>query len=65
MRTRGDLLFVVAQVIVTVKKSSPVAQALKELMHREAAAIIREKLVEYLRCLKEGEFLFNQTLQTA
>ena len=45
---------VTSQVIVTVKKSGKEAQALKELMHREAASIIRNQLAEYLRCLKEG-----------
>ena len=41
------------QVIVTAKKSGPEAQKLKELMHRVAPAIIRGRLDQYLRSLKE------------
>lgn len=36
------------------KKGSKEAEVLKALMHREAGAMIREQIAEYLRCLKEG-----------
>ena len=39
---------------MTVKKTTSDALKLKQLMHREAPALIREKLAEYLHCLKEG-----------
>ena len=35
------------------KKGSKEAEALKALMHREASAV-RERIAEYLRCLREG-----------
>ena len=41
--------------IVTVEKSGKtVSQSLKAMVHREAPDTIRDKLREYLRCLKEG-----------
>ncbi len=42
------------QVTVTAKKSSSTAENLKGLVHRMAPAILREQLIEYIRCLKEG-----------
>ena len=45
---------VLMQVIVTVNKKGHEAQALKELMHRQSPDVVREKIAEYLRCLKEG-----------
>lgn len=42
------------QVIVTVKENHKKAIALKELMHREAGSLVRTRIQEYLRCLKQG-----------
>ncbi|CAI8011645.1 Activator of 90 kDa heat shock protein ATPase homolog 1 [Geodia barretti] len=41
-------------VIVTVESSGKVvSQTMKEMVHREAPIVVRSKLSEYLRCLKE------------
>lgn len=40
-------------VIVSVKGNQKQAIALKELMHRESGSLIRARIQEYLRCLKQ------------
>ena len=43
------------QVVVTVENSTKdSSQVLKGMVHRMAPEVIRSKLQEYLRCLKEG-----------
>ena len=43
--------------IVTVESSGKVvSQTMKGMVHREAPVVVRSKLSEYLRCLKEGMY---------
>ena len=37
------------------KTGNKEAEALKALMHREAGDVIRKRIAEYLRCMKEGQ----------
>ena len=49
-------LHLLLKVVVTVESSGKlVSQTMKGMVHREAPEVIRSKLSEYLRCLKEGK----------
>ena len=42
---------------MTVESSGKVvSQTMKGMVHREAPVVVRSKLSEYLRCLKEGMY---------